>query len=114
MKVCGYSVRMLAGFLICGAAWVAWSTPKDYRIGQGDVLTISFWQDEKLNSTVRVGQDGRITLDIIGQIDAAGQTTEELQNEIVRLMSRLNKNISQTVVRVSEYNYNYVFITGQV
>jgi polysaccharide export outer membrane protein len=86
----------------------------DYKIGAGDVLSISFWQDEKLNSVVRVGQDGRITLDIIGQVDAAGKTTEDLQNDIVRLMSRLNKNISQAVVRVTEYNYNYVFITGQV
>ncbi len=86
----------------------------DYKIGPGDVLSISFWQDEKLNSVVRVGQDGRITLDIIGQVDAAGKTTEDLQNDIVRLMSRLNKNISQAVVRVTEYNYNYVFVTGQV
>lgn len=86
---------------------------KAYRIGAEDVLDISFWQDQTLDVVVRVGQDGLITLDIIGPIQAAGRTTEELQNEIVRLMSRLNKNISQAVVRVTQYNYNYVYVIGQ-
>lgn len=85
----------------------------EYKIGTEDVLEVTFWQDNRLNKVVRVGQDGKVTLDIIGQIDAAGKTTPELQNEIVRLISRLNTNISQAVVRVTEYNHNYVFVTGQ-
>jgi protein involved in polysaccharide export with SLBB domain len=87
---------------------------KEYRIGPEDVLEIKFWQDEKLNTVVRVGQDGKIALDIVGQIDASGRTTEELQDEIVRQMSRISKNISQCVVRVQAFNSNYVFVTGQV
>jgi polysaccharide biosynthesis/export protein len=87
---------------------------KEYRIGPEDVLDVRFWQDENLSATVRVGQDGKISLDIIGQIDAAGKTAEELQDDIVRQISRINKNISQCVVRVQAYNYNYVFVNGQV
>ncbi|PWB67854.1 hypothetical protein C3F09_12740 [candidate division GN15 bacterium] len=87
---------------------------KEYQIGPEDVLDVSFWQDPSLNAQVRVGQDGNITLGVIGQIQAAGKSTTELQDEIVRLMSRLNKNVSQAVVRVSQYNYNYVFVNGQV
>ena len=86
----------------------------DYVIGPDDVLQISFWQDPTLNAEVRVGQDGKVALDVVGQIEAAGRTTAELQNEIVRLMARLNKNISQATVRVSAYNYNHVFVIGQV
>ena len=85
-----------------------------YKIGPEDVLEINFWQDTQLNATVRVSLDGMITLDIIGQIEAAGKTTEELQNDIVRNMSRLNKNISQAVVRVTTYNYNYVYVIGEI
>lgn len=98
--------------LVCCLAALAQSS--EYKIGPEDVLDIRFWQDENLNTSVRVGQDGNITLDIIGQIAAAGKTTEELQNEIVRQMSRLNKNISQAVVRVTQYNFNFVYLTGQV
>ncbi len=105
--------------LLLAVITVAMLTPslvraKEYHIGAEDILEIKFWQDDKLNTVVRVGQDGKVTLDIVGQIDAAGKTTEELQDEIVRQMSRINKNISQCVVRVQAYNYNYVFIIGQV
>jgi len=85
-----------------------------YRIGTEDVLDISFWQAPERNVQVRVGLDGKITIDIIGQITAAGKTTEELQNDIVRDMSRLDKAVSQAAVRVVEYNHNYVFVIGQV
>ncbi len=85
-----------------------------YKIGAGDLLEIRFWQDATLNVDVRVGQDGIISLDIIGQIEAAGKSTEELQNDVVRQMSRLNARISQVVVRVIDYQYQYVFVKGQV
>lgn len=85
-----------------------------YRVGPGDVLEIRFWQDASLNTSVRVALDGTITLDIIGQINVAGKTTEEIQSDVVRRISTLNRQISQAVVRVVEYNYQFVYVTGQV
>ncbi len=85
-----------------------------YKIGPEDVLEINFWQDDNLNTQVRVTLDGKITLDIIGEIDAVGLTTVELERSIVRQMGRYNKAISQAVVRVLEYNYQRVFVTGEV
>jgi polysaccharide export outer membrane protein len=93
---------------------VSTASAAEYQIGPEDVLEISFWQEPTLNTQVRVSQDGTITLDIIGQINAVGKTTKELENEIVRQISRLNKRISQTVVRVVGYNFQYVFVSGQV
>ena len=90
------------------------SAAEGYKIGPGDLLEIRFWQDATLNVDVRVSQDDMISLDIVGQIEAAGKTTTELQNDIVRQMSRLNARISQVVVRVIDYQYQYVFVKGQV
>ncbi len=87
---------------------------QEYKIGPEDVLEINFWQDPSLNSVVRVGQDGKIALDIVGQMQAADKTTSQLETDIVRQISRLNKKVSQAVVRVTEYNYQYVFVSGQV
>ncbi|MCK4856594.1 MAG: polysaccharide biosynthesis/export family protein [candidate division Zixibacteria bacterium] len=102
----------------CALAWVVvaacWCSAGEYKIGPEDVLEINFWQDPNLNSVVRVGRDGKISLDIVGQIEAAGKTTSQLQTDIVHQISRLNKRISQAVVRVVEYNYQYVFVSGQV
>jgi len=91
---------------------VSWA--KEYKIGPDDILEIRFWQDPNLNSNVRVTSDGMITLDIIGEIKAAGKTTLELQNDIVRQISRLNNRISQATVRVIDYQYQRVFVKGQV
>jgi polysaccharide export outer membrane protein len=87
-----------------------------YIIGPDDILEIKFWQDEtnRLNASVKVRQDGKIAVDIIGEIEAAGKTTSELEREIVRQMSRYNQSISQTVVRVVEYGFQKVYVSGQV
>ena len=104
-----FRITLLISFILVFSALA-----EGYKIGPEDVLEINFWQDPQLNSVVRVSLDGKITLDIIGQIQAAGKTTEELQSDIVRSMSRLNKNISQAVVRVTTYNYNYVYVIGEI
>jgi protein involved in polysaccharide export with SLBB domain len=85
-----------------------------YLIGPGDVLEIRFWQDHTLDATVRVRQDGKIDLDVAGEIDAAGITTAELERKIVKQISRYNSAISQAVVRVTEYNNLKVFLSGQI
>ena len=96
-------------------AWLvvvaSWCSASEYKIGPEDVLEINFWQDPNLNSVVRVG---KISLDIVGQIEAAGKTTSKLQTDIIRQISRLNKRIFQAIVRVVEYNDQYVFVSGQV
>jgi len=108
-----FSIGAVGIFLLLACGIASSGLAKEYQVGPEDVLAVTFWQDPSLNATVRVSQDGKITLDVIGQIEAAGKTTTELQDEIIRLMSRLNKNISQAVVRISAYNYNYVFVNGQ-
>ncbi len=85
-----------------------------YVIGSEDVLEIRFWQDSNLDATVKVTRDGKISLDIIGEIQAAGQTTAQLERDIIRQISRYNSVISQAVVRVAEYNNQKVFISGQI
>ena len=96
------------------AVFTGMATAQDYVIGPGDVLEIRFWQDENLNTSVRVNENGKISIDIIGEIQASAKTTNDLQNDIIRQMSRLNARVSQVVVRVTEYNYQHVFLKGQV
>ena len=103
----------LAVVLILSAG-ILMAEAEEYIIGPDDVLDISFWQYPSLNTRVKVGLDGKISLDIIGQIDAADKTTQQLQSDIVRQISRLNKDISQAVIRVVEFRHRYIYIIGQV
>ncbi len=107
---------IVIALLLLAICWLAGGTLRaaEYVIGPGDVLSISFFQARDLDAQVKVGLDGKISLDIVGQIEASGKTTTELQVDIARAMSRLNKEVSQATVRVMEYNYNYVYVIGQV
>lgn len=55
------------------------------QIMAGDVLEISVYQVGELDRNVRVEQDGTISLLLIGQVQTAGKTVQELENELERI-----------------------------
>ncbi|MCP4631305.1 MAG: hypothetical protein GY855_00145 [candidate division Zixibacteria bacterium] len=86
----------------------------EYRIGPEDILSITFWQQPDLNTTITVRQDGKVSVPVIGEIVVAGKTTAELASDIVDKMSFYNPNISQSTVVVTQFNSRRVYLTGQV
>ena len=105
---------MLLAALVLSPGLASGQAAEPYRIGAEDLLEIRFWQEPAINAIVRVTLDGTVSLDKIGQIQAAGKTTEELQKDIVRRITRLDEDIWEVVVRVSEFNYNQVYLIGEV
>jgi len=104
-------IILILGLLL---SFPVYSFSQEYRIGPEDVLNISFWQQPDLNSALKVRQDGKISLPVIGEIIAAGLTPFELQKKIVEKISFYNKSISQATVVIVEYNSQKVFVQGQV
>jgi protein involved in polysaccharide export with SLBB domain len=58
------------------------TAPDEYRIGNGDKLRVEVYKDQQLSQSVQVRPDGRITLPLIGDLDAADQTPVELRDTI--------------------------------
>lgn len=87
---------------------------REYVIGPEDELEISFWQEQQLNSVVRVGQDGRIVIPVVGSLTATGLTPTELGRIIVDKISIFNKGITQASVVVTRYGSNKIYVTGEV
>jgi polysaccharide export outer membrane protein len=58
------------------AATLAPVDPKTFVIGALDVLFIKVWREPELSGSVAVRPDGKITLPLVGDIDAAGYTPE--------------------------------------
>jgi polysaccharide export outer membrane protein len=106
--------KIICLVLLVFAGSVTAQNKDSYKIGIDDVLAINFWQETDLNSTVRVRDDGMITLPVIGDIKAAGLTTAELSKNIVSQIAYYNPGISQATVIVTEYNSKVVTITGAV
>lgn len=53
--------------------------PKDYTIGSEDLLAINVWKEPELSRTVPVRPDGKITLPLVGDVQASGLTPEKLE-----------------------------------
>lgn len=89
------------------------ATPADYVIGPEDVLSIVFWREKDLSAEVVVRPDGKITLPLINDVQAAGLTTDQLRQAIVEAAGRYVEDPSATIV-VKQINSRRVFITGEV
>jgi polysaccharide export outer membrane protein len=82
-------------------------------IAAGDVLNIRFFYTPDLNKTVRVRDDGQVTLDLFQGVQVAGLSLEALQKKLVELYSREFTDPEITVDFESRPNYT-VFVTGEV
>jgi polysaccharide biosynthesis/export protein len=78
MKKILYLILMINALIIFAPLLYA----QDYVLGEGDVLTISVYDQPDLQSNVRISGDGMITLPLIGQIAAAGQSVDQLGKKI--------------------------------
>jgi polysaccharide export outer membrane protein len=87
--------------------------PPGYVIGAADKLAISFWRENDLSAEVVVRPDGRISLPLINDVEAAGMTPEQLRVRLAEAASRFLENPTPTVV-VREIHSRVVFITGNV
>jgi polysaccharide export outer membrane protein len=87
--------------------------PADYVIGAQDILTIVFWRDKDMNAEVTVRPDGKISLPLINEIQAAGLTPEQLRAKIAEAATKYIEDPTASVV-VKEIRSRNVFITGAV
>ncbi|MGH9475599.1 MAG: polysaccharide biosynthesis/export family protein [Terriglobales bacterium] len=69
----------------------------EYVLGPGDVLAIDVWHEPEISRTLPVRPDGRLSLPLVGEVQAQGKTALQLQDEI---SSRLTKYIDHPTVTV--------------
>lgn len=85
----------------------------DYVIGPGDVLIITSWREKELAGDFLVRPDGKITLPLVNDVDAAGLTPEQLRDRLTRAYVKFLVDPTITV-GVKAINSRTVFITGGV
>ena len=84
-----------------------------YRIGPQDVLKIDVWREDQLTRTVPVRPDGKITLPLLNDVQAAGMTPMQLAEVIGDKLKKYVNN-PQVTVSVTEINSRRVFVAGEV
>jgi polysaccharide export outer membrane protein len=85
----------------------------DYVIGADDLLSVVFWREPQLSGEVLVRPDGKISLPLLDDVQAAGLTPKQLRD---RLFGEARRYITEPVatVIVRQINSRKVYITGQV
>ena len=89
------------------------ATSVDYRLSAGDKLRIEVYKDAQLSQSLQIRPDGKITLPLIGDIAAAGQTSAELRDSLVKALHEYIDKPVVTVI-VTETMPQVVYVTGEV
>jgi len=90
------------------------SSAEDYRIGADDLLDISVFEAPELNRTARVSAGGEISLPLLGRVQAAGLTPQELELVLQELLRRRYMKGPHVSVFVREVQSHAVSVIGAV
>jgi len=84
-----------------------------YVIGAEDVLSIHVWKEDALTRQVPVRSDGKISLPLIDEVQAAGLTPLQLKEALTLRLKEFIDNPSVSVI-VTEANSQKVYVSGEV
>jgi polysaccharide export outer membrane protein len=87
--------------------------PNDYRIGPEDVLQISIWKNEAMSRTVPVRPDGKVTLPLLNDLDAAGLTPMEFRELLIKKLAEYMPAPEVSVIVVDPKSFK-VSVMGEV
>lgn len=119
------SVALAATFLIACESTGPIEVPEskvsyseeEYRIGVSDQLAISVWRNEDLSLTVPVRPDGKISVPLVGDVLAAGKSSEALAADITAQLTEFIRSPQVTVIVLDAASTDFqqtVRVTGAV
>jgi len=87
--------------------------PKTYKIGAEDVIVVKVWREPELSGPMMVRPDGKITLPLVGEMQAEGLTPDDLGKAITEaLKDKLTR--PEVFIQVHQVNSKKYYITGEV
>jgi polysaccharide export outer membrane protein len=87
--------------------------PSDYVIGPGDVLQVTVWKNETLSRVVPVRPDGKISMPLLHDVQAAGLTAMQLRDKVATALAEYLPN-PEVSVSVNEVRSLRISVLGEV
>jgi polysaccharide export outer membrane protein len=84
-----------------------------FQIGADDVLAINVWKEPEISRSVPVRSDGKISLPLVGELQATGQTPKQLEAEISKKLAGYMSEPEVTVI-VQQIKSQHFNVLGQV
>src|SRR5262249_13013569 len=85
-----------------------------YKIGPLDVIEFSVFKVPDLTHTVKVSEAGMVNLPLVGEIEAAGKTAQDVEHVLTRKLGDKYLRSPQVTVLIKEYNSQRVTVEGAV
>lgn len=85
----------------------------DYKFAPGDSVEIKFFYTPELNEIQTIRPEGKISLQMVGEVTAAGKTPAQLREALINLYSKQLQNPEISVAVKTFYNRR-VYVGGQV
>jgi polysaccharide export outer membrane protein len=101
-------------WLTAAAAQKSTDPVYSYAVGPKDLLTISVFEVPELNITVRVSEDGSITIPLLGKIKVEGLTRSQLERKLANLLEKNYLKNAQVTIFIKEYQSKRVSVIGAV
>lgn len=86
----------------------------EYEVGPGDVLELEVIGNDDLSRLPTVQTNGAILLPLLGEVQVAGLTVAEIQRKVTNLLEKDYLVNPQVVVKVTQYQSQYVSVVGEV
>src|SRR5688572_32702150 len=119
------AVVMLVILTACAGGGGAKETPpeprpaavENYAIGVDDIVQVTVWRNPELGITVPVRPDGKISVPLVGDVDAGGRTPDEVAKDIQEKLSQFVREPQVAVILTDLRSHEYlsrVRVTGAV
>lgn len=92
---------------------LAFSWAQEYQIGPEDVIEVVVWKEPDVSRTILVRPDGRISLPLLGDVQAKGLTPEELATNLEKALEKFIQTPNVSVI-VEQINSRKVYVLGRV
>ena len=105
-------LRLFYVLVLTIASFGAVADAPQYRLGAGDLISISVYDEPDLSLEVRIGLSGKISFPLLGDVKVAGLSPKDIEN---KLLERLKGPfLVDPSVTVSIVEYRPFYVTGEV
>lgn len=110
---CGLTMLLVAASPLGARQAVEQPTPAAYRLAPGDAIELRMFFNPELNDTVQIRPDGRISLQLLGEVAVGGLTIAESSAMIERAYAS-EVRTPKVTIQVRAFAGQKVFVTGEV
>ena len=86
---------------------------KEFLLGPEDVLEVTVWRNQDLSRTVVVHPDGKVSLPLIGDVQASGLSSAQVAAKIATRLTEFKENPNVSV-SLKEVNSYFIYVLGEV